>query len=416
MTRRLAPPVLDSLLIPRLIPLLISLLALLLTVSAHANDAAAANNLTLFWSDKATNAYIQADQAETMHDVEGRRRALRKLFDEFEAEPPAVRKQVGDTVVDPYLRLADLDRATGRKQEAIVEYQQTIELAGATRMPATMRRAYDHLAELYFGQGDYTRALELAQVEMQAGITVPLYTNFEQAALLMMARCHVQQGLRDQASNEFNQAWILAQAASDPDLDLLDVLQDESARFYSSLGLDGPAAAAKRAESVRTSAAALAPPQVTKSDAILGTPMNHPSGPTAAPPAPTQWTLPRPGPAGSSPPAPPPLPLPPPTTTPAAIPAVTMPNFASEAALRACRPGYPTQAARREEQGAVHLRLVIDETGKMRSAEVINSSGWPVLDQASIEAFSHCKFRPGTRNGQAIVSRFDTLYVWVLQD
>jgi protein TonB len=65
-------------------------------------------------------------------------------------------------------------------------------------------------------------------------------------------------------------------------------------------------------------------------------------------------------------------------------------------------PRYPPEAARRGQQGTVTLRLYIAPDGNVMSAEVAESSGFPLLDRAARDAVAHWRFRPAKLEGHAI--------------
>jgi len=84
-----------------------------------------------------------------------------------------------------------------------------------------------------------------------------------------------------------------------------------------------------------------------------------------------------------------------------------------------CRPVYPPAALRARAQGDSMLRFGIDAQGKITSTEVIRSAGptpeHRLLDQAAVEAFSHCRFTPGTgTDGQPIGTQVSITYRWVI--
>jgi len=65
-------------------------------------------------------------------------------------------------------------------------------------------------------------------------------------------------------------------------------------------------------------------------------------------------------------------------------------------------PTYPLEAARRGQHGTVVLRLFIAPDGNVMSAEVAESSGFPILDRAAREAVAHWRFRPAKLEGHPI--------------
>jgi len=67
-------------------------------------------------------------------------------------------------------------------------------------------------------------------------------------------------------------------------------------------------------------------------------------------------------------------------------------------------PKYPLEAVRNRWEGVVLLRLVVAKTGRVRDVQVIESSGFAVLDQAAIEAVRRWQGRPARRWGRAVES------------
>jgi protein TonB len=67
-------------------------------------------------------------------------------------------------------------------------------------------------------------------------------------------------------------------------------------------------------------------------------------------------------------------------------------------------PEYPRGARRAGWQGVVTIRAVVDETGKVVSAEILVSSGHKSLDQAALEAVKRALFDPARRGGKPFSS------------
>lgn len=65
-------------------------------------------------------------------------------------------------------------------------------------------------------------------------------------------------------------------------------------------------------------------------------------------------------------------------------------------------PVYPTLARKMGETGSVLLRVELDETGRLVSAEVSRSSGFLRLDQAALAAVKNWRCNPAMREGQAV--------------
>ncbi len=68
--------------------------------------------------------------------------------------------------------------------------------------------------------------------------------------------------------------------------------------------------------------------------------------------------------------------------------------------IKSPRPNYPAEAAAKELQGQVWIKLLISETGDVESAEII--SGNPILAKAAADAMKKWKFKPFIKNGKAV--------------
>ena len=64
------------------------------------------------------------------------------------------------------------------------------------------------------------------------------------------------------------------------------------------------------------------------------------------------------------------------------------------------KPAYPAAARAVGAQGAVNVKVMIDEEGNVVSAEAV--SGHPLLQQAAVQAAQQSKFHPTTLNGQPV--------------
>lgn len=71
------------------------------------------------------------------------------------------------------------------------------------------------------------------------------------------------------------------------------------------------------------------------------------------------------------------------------------------------RPVYPAVARRRGMQGLVLLVVEVDVQGYVKSIEVLNSSGFRVLDVAAISSVKKWRFVPGKKDGVNTVSRVE---------
>ena len=91
-------------------------------------------------------------------------------------------------------------------------------------------------------------------------------------------------------------------------------------------------------------------------------------------------------------PAPPPPP-PPAPPAPRTI-AITAVEYLSPPVL-----GYPPAARRFQEQGQVHVRVLVDARGLPQQMDVIRSSGFARLDEAALATVRATRFKPYTENG-----------------
>jgi len=68
-------------------------------------------------------------------------------------------------------------------------------------------------------------------------------------------------------------------------------------------------------------------------------------------------------------------------------------------------PPYPGIARKMGEQGTVKLRLAISAQGVITGADVVQSSGFPDLDQTAVDwVVGHWKYRPAVKGGVAVAS------------
>lgn len=78
-------------------------------------------------------------------------------------------------------------------------------------------------------------------------------------------------------------------------------------------------------------------------------------------------------------------------------------------------PKYPKAALMNEEQGTVELLFLVSPDGKVTDSKVDKSSGSKTLDKAALQAFSQCKFKPGTKDGKADSLWAKVEFVWKLE-
>lgn len=78
-----------------------------------------------------------------------------------------------------------------------------------------------------------------------------------------------------------------------------------------------------------------------------------------------------------------------------------------------CRPEYPPESIRAEEQGTTELRFRVAADGKPQDVEVSKSSGHARLDTASMAALNTCKFRV---DGTTPAGPMTVKFVWKMED
>lgn len=78
-------------------------------------------------------------------------------------------------------------------------------------------------------------------------------------------------------------------------------------------------------------------------------------------------------------------------------------------------PEYPDESIDMEEEGVSTIRFEIDVDGNVTNAKVTKTSGFNMLDQATIESFSDCKFSPQTVDGTPTKSQSNITYEWKLE-
>lgn len=65
-------------------------------------------------------------------------------------------------------------------------------------------------------------------------------------------------------------------------------------------------------------------------------------------------------------------------------------------------PVYPPASRRMDEQGAVRLRVMVDERGRPQEVQVAESSGFPRLDEAAVSAVRRWVFAPAVQDAVAV--------------
>ena len=65
-------------------------------------------------------------------------------------------------------------------------------------------------------------------------------------------------------------------------------------------------------------------------------------------------------------------------------------------------PKYPDEARKKYLEGKVLLKMTVSNEGIVSDAEVVESSGYDILDEAAINAVKEWRFTPAKENSEAI--------------
>lgn len=80
------------------------------------------------------------------------------------------------------------------------------------------------------------------------------------------------------------------------------------------------------------------------------------------------------------------------------------------------QPEYPPVSRRLGEQGTVILEVMVEPNGRASSVKIVQSSGFPRLDQAAVAGVTaNYRFSPGTLDGKPAAMPFTFKFTWKLQ-
>ncbi|HLI21725.1 MAG TPA: energy transducer TonB, partial [Stellaceae bacterium] len=103
----------------------------------------------------------------------------------------------------------------------------------------------------------------------------------------------------------------------------------------------------------------------------------------------------------------------PPTPAPTAPPARVQPHLDL---AHSSQPDYPPEARRLGKQGSLILQVLVEADGRVSDSKLVQSSGFPVLDQAALAGVkTNYRFVPGTVGGTPQPMWFTFRFVWRLQ-
>lgn len=63
---------------------------------------------------------------------------------------------------------------------------------------------------------------------------------------------------------------------------------------------------------------------------------------------------------------------------------------------------YPLRAVEAQEEGIVHVKMLLTEDGAVEKVSIFRGSGFPSLDSTAIVAAEKCLFSPGRIGGQPV--------------
>lgn len=159
-------------------------------------------------------------------------------------------------------------------------------------------------------------------------------------------------------------------------------------------------------------ASLVAPPPVPQTEPVA--PLPEPTPPPRLEPKPKpkpkskskSKSEPKPEPV-VTPPPPQPVPeqtseVPQPEVTPTPQPPITVPPRVDASGRHNKPPAYPALSRRMKEEGEVILKLRILRDGRVAAVRIHESSGYPRLDRAAVEAVRYWRYQPATVGGEAI--------------
>ncbi|HXQ50796.1 MAG TPA: TonB family protein [Stellaceae bacterium] len=142
-------------------------------------------------------------------------------------------------------------------------------------------------------------------------------------------------------------------------------------------------------------------------------PTFQPPPPPFVPPPEVHIEVPPPAPAQSMAitnvtPVRPPEPAPPPHQAVSVLPRINP--------VASREPEYPPVSRRLGEQGTVILDVLVDENGRAADAKLVQSCGFPRLDEAALNGVkANYRFTPGTVDGRPQPMRYTFKFTWKLR-
>ncbi|MYM27409.1 TonB family protein [Duganella sp. CY15W] len=80
------------------------------------------------------------------------------------------------------------------------------------------------------------------------------------------------------------------------------------------------------------------------------------------------------------------------------------------------QPAWPREALRYELEGTTTTEVLVGDDGKPYGQRVYKSSGWDILDEATLSMMASCRFIPITRDGQPVGAHWSKVaFKWTLE-
>ena len=80
------------------------------------------------------------------------------------------------------------------------------------------------------------------------------------------------------------------------------------------------------------------------------------------------------------------------------------------------KPAYPLLSRRQEEQGTVHLRILVKADGTAGEVHIKHSSGYPLLDESSLRAVQNWRFHPASVNNKPVAEWYQIAIPFTLRN
>jgi TonB family protein len=75
---------------------------------------------------------------------------------------------------------------------------------------------------------------------------------------------------------------------------------------------------------------------------------------------------------------------------------------------------YPKESKRLHEESVCKVKLTVTAEGLIRDVSLTQSTGYPRLDQARLQAFAHGGLLPATQNGTPLTTTLEIPITWKL--